>query len=325
MLDATFACPDLTTFCRLDGLGLVVTGQRLEPDRAILACRVVDADPGDRWCRRCGCEGSVRDTVVRELAHEPFGWRPTTLAVTVRRYRCATCRRVWRQDTTAAAEPKARLSRAAVRWALEALVLQHLTVARVAEGLAVAWDTANDAVLAEGHRVLIADLARFDGVSTIGVDEHVWRHTRRGDKYVTVIIDLTPIRNGTGPARLLDMIEGRSRSAFSSWLAARPQDWRDGVDVVAMDGFTGFKTATSQELPEAVAVMDPFHVVRLAGDALDRCRRRVQQDLHGHQLTAGPDPGPAVPGAADPAHRRRPAHREADRPAGGAVRGRGPR
>ena len=26
-----------------------------------------------------------------------------------------------------------------------------------------------------------------------------------------------------------------------------------------MDGFTGFKTATTQELPEAVAVMDPFH------------------------------------------------------------------
>jgi hypothetical protein len=28
--DATFACPDLTTFCRLDELGLVVFGQRLE-------------------------------------------------------------------------------------------------------------------------------------------------------------------------------------------------------------------------------------------------------------------------------------------------------
>ena len=50
-----------------------------------------------------------------------------------------------------------------------------------------------------------------------------------------------------------------------------------------MDGFTGFKTATTEELPDAVAVMDPFHVVRLAGDALDRCRRRVQQDLHGHR------------------------------------------
>ncbi len=50
-----------------------------------------------------------------------------------------------------------------------------------------------------------------------------------------------------------------------------------------MDGFTGFKTATTEELPDAVAVMDPFHVVRLAGDALDRCRRRVQHDLHGHR------------------------------------------
>ncbi len=173
MLDATFACPDLTTFCRLDDLGLLVTGQRLEPGRAVLACRVVEVDPGDRWCRRCGCEGTVRDTVVRELAREPFGWRPTTLAATVRRYRCITCRRVWRQDTTAAAEPKAKLTRSAVRWAIEAMVLQHLTVARVAEGLAVAWDTANDAVLAEGQRVLIADVSRFDGVSTIGVDEHV--------------------------------------------------------------------------------------------------------------------------------------------------------
>ena len=257
-----------------------MTGQRLEPNRAVLACRVID---DDRWCRRCGCEGAPRDSVVRELAHEPFGWRPTTLAVTIRRYRCTGCGRVWRQDTTKAAQPRARLSRAALRWALTALVVQHLTVARVAEALAVAWNTANDAVLAEGKRVLISDPARFDGVAVVGVDEHVWRHTRKGDKYVTAIIDLTPIRDGRGPARLLDMVEGRSKAAFKTWLADRPQAWRDAVEAVAMDGFTGFKTAAAEELPDAVAVMDPFHVVRLGGDALDRCRRRVQQELHGHR------------------------------------------
>lgn len=280
MPDGTFTTPDLTTFCRLDGLGLEVTGQRLEPDRAVLACRVVD---DDRWCRGCGCEGSVHDVVTRRLAHEPFGWRPTTLLIAVRRYRCTGCGRVWRQDTTAAAEPRAKISRAGLRWALLALVVQHLSVARIAEGLAVAWDTANEAVLAEGARVLIGDPARFDGVAVIGVDEHVWRHTRKGDKYVTVVIDLTPIRDGTGPARLLDMLEGRSKAAFKTWLADRPQAWRDAVEVVAMDGFTGFKTAAAEELPRAVAVMDPFHVIRLAGDALDQCRRRVQQDLHGHR------------------------------------------
>jgi len=278
--DATFACPDLTKFCRLDDLGLAVTGQRLRPDRAVLACRVVEPD---QWCRRCGCEGVPRDTVTRELAHEPLGWRPTTLVVTMRRYPCTGCGHVWRQDTSLAAEPRAKLSRRGLRWALEAIVCQHLTVARVAEGLGVAWNTANDAVLAEGKRVLINDATRFEGVAAIGVDEHVWRHTRRGDKYVTVIIDLTGIRDGTGPARLLDMVEGRSKQAFKSWLTDRDQTWRDGVEVVAMDGFTGFKTATAEELPDAVAVMDPFHVVRLAGDALDRCRRRVQQAIHGHR------------------------------------------
>ncbi|MDN6658098.1 MAG: ISL3 family transposase, partial [Acidipropionibacterium jensenii] len=109
-----------------------------------------------------------------------------------------------------------------------------------------------------------------------------WRHTRRGDTYVTVIIDLTPVRAGTGPARLFDMVEGRSKQVFKTWLADRDQAWRDGVEVVSMDGFTGFKTA-AEELPTATEVMDPFHVTRLAGEALAECRRRVQQAIGGHR------------------------------------------
>jgi transposase len=287
MLDATFAGPDLSTFCRLDELGLKVVGQRLEPDRAVLACRVVEADEFARWCRRCGAEAGPRDSVTRQLAHEPFGWRPTVLVVTIRRYRCFDCGHVWRQDTSRAAEPRAKLSRRTLRWALEALMCQHLSVARVAEGLAVSWDTANDAVLAEGRRVLINDPSRLDGVKVLGVDEHCWRHTRRGDKFVTVIIDLTPVREGTGPARLPDMVEGRSKAVFKTWLDKQDAAFRDGIEVVAMDGFTGFKTAAAETVPDAVAVMDPFHVVALAGDALDRCRQRVQQQTCGHRGRTG--------------------------------------
>ena len=280
MHHATFATPDLTVFCRLDELGLVAVGQRLDPDRAVIECRVAEPDP---WCRGCGCRALSRGTGARRLAHEPFGHRPTTLLVRVRRYKCSGCGRSWREDLTAVAPERAKLSRRGMRWALEGLVIDHLTVSRVAAGLGVSWHTANDAVLAEGRRVLIDDPARFDGVRVIGVDEHVWRHTRFGDKYVTVIIDLTPAREKTGPSRLLDMVEGRSKAVFKTWLAERPQAWRDGVEVVAMDGFTGFKTAAAEELPDAVTVMDPFHVVRLAGDALDECRRRVQRDALGRR------------------------------------------
>lgn len=41
-----FACPDLSTFCMLDELGMEAIGQRLEPKRALIACRVVATD---RW------------------------------------------------------------------------------------------------------------------------------------------------------------------------------------------------------------------------------------------------------------------------------------
>lgn len=117
---AHFEAPDLARFCRLDELGLAVTCQRLEPERAVLMCRVVEqTDSDEQWCRRCGGEGVPRDSVSRRLAHEPFGWRPTTLLLTIRRYRCTECGHVWRQDTSTAAEPRAKLSRRALAWALE--------------------------------------------------------------------------------------------------------------------------------------------------------------------------------------------------------------
>ena len=284
MSHATFGAPDLTTFCNLDALGLAVTGQHIAADRAVLECRVATVD--DR-CRGCGGRGVSRGTITRRLAHEPFGGRPTTLLIRVRRYRCEPCRRFWSDDLRAAAEPRAKVSRGGLTWALKALVLDHLSVSRIAAGLGVAWHTANDAVLTEGHRRLINDPTRFDGVRVLGVDEHVWRHTRFGDKYVTVIIDLTPVRDGVGPARLLDMVPGRSKAVFKTWLSERHPSWSKQIEVVAMDGFTGFKTAAAEELPTATAVMDPFHVVRLAGDALDQCRRRIQQAIHGHRGHAG--------------------------------------
>ena len=182
MPNTIFDHPDLSAFTGLDGLGLEVMGQRIWPDHAVLACRIAGED---RWCRRCGCQGICRGTVFRCLAHVPCGWCPTILHVSVRRYRCQTCAHVWRQDMRQAADPRAKLSCAAVRWALTGVVVHHLTVARVAQALGVSWNTANTAVLAEGARLLINDPDRFEGVRVIGVDEHVWRHTPYGDRYVT--------------------------------------------------------------------------------------------------------------------------------------------
>lgn len=141
----------------------------------MIECRVAEPDP---WCRSCGVEGAPRDAVTRTLAHELFGHRPTTLLIRVRRYRSERCGRTWWHDTTKAARAQAMISRRGLNRALGPIVIDYLTISRTTAGLVLSWHTANTANLAEGKRQLIGNPHRFDGVTTIGVDEDVWRHTR---------------------------------------------------------------------------------------------------------------------------------------------------
>ena len=258
MHNLTFSSPDLSSFCQLNKLGLIATGQHITAKHAVIECRFTNAPEP---CPNCGACGVSRGTVARRLAHAPYGHRLTTLLLRIRRWSC-DCGHFWQEDCSSAAPPRSRLSYGAIRWALAAIVLDHLSVSRVAAHLGVAWHTANSAIINEGQRLLFNDPTRFDNVRVLGVDEHVWRHTRYGDKYVTVVIDLTPVRNKSGPARLLDVLDGRSKQAFKQWLQNRPKAWRDQIESIAMDGFSGFKSAAEETLPHAQTVLDPFHVVR---------------------------------------------------------------
>ena len=84
---------------------------------------------------------------------------------------------------------------------LRRLMLDRATVAAVA----VSWvcpGTPSTPSPRRHQTIIAADTTRLDGVRVIGVDEHRWSHTRRAgeDGYVTIIIDLTPVLDGTGRA-----------------------------------------------------------------------------------------------------------------------------
>ena len=93
---------------------------------------------------------------------------------------------------------------------------------------------------------------------------------------MTGLVDLEPA--GGGPARLLDVVEGRSGTVVTDWLDQRGPDWCTRVKVAALDPFRGYQRALRAGLPDAVVVMDAVHAVRLAQGAIDDVRRRVQQN-----------------------------------------------
>ena len=168
-------------------------------------------------------------------------------------------------------------------------MIDRATVAAVARELGLSWDTVNSIAMDATRMIVAADTGRLDGVRVIGVDEHRWSHTRRPgeDGYVTVIIDLTPVLDGTGRARLLDLVPGRSAAALDvlvvAQTAAVPRPGRGG----GHGRVRRLQDRRHRSLPEATAVMDPFHVVALAGTKLDLCRQRLQQHTCGHRGRAG--------------------------------------
>jgi transposase len=76
---------------------------------------------------------------------------------------------------------------------------------------------------------------------------------------------------------------GRSGSVDKAWLKAQPEGFIDGVEQAALDPFRGYANAIHEGLPDAVAVLDAFHVVRLGTQVVDEVRRRVQLDTLGRR------------------------------------------
>ena len=181
------------------------------------------------------------------------------------------------------------ITKRGVSWAVGQLRREHATIAGLARQLGTSWKTVWRAIEPELVK-LAADESRFDGVTTLGVDEHVWHHVdprKRGPKELTVMVDLTRDSDGKTRARLLDLVPGRSGKAYATWLGERGDAFRKNVRVAALDPFAGYKTAIDDKLEDATAVLDAFHVVKLGTAAVDEVRRRVQQDTLGHRGRKG--------------------------------------
>jgi len=71
--------------------------------------------------------------------------------------------------------------------------------------------------------------------------------------------------------------------AFAGWLAARSDEWREQVQVVAIAPSAAFRKALREHLSQAAVSVDAFHLVKLAGDMLTAVRQRVSRERKGRR------------------------------------------
>jgi transposase len=270
--DAIFDVPDMHV------LDVEIDDQR----RLVLT---IESGQLEAACPACGVLAVGHGRRVRILHDAPCFGRVTVLRWLVRMWRCREplCRTTTFTESHDLAPPRMVLTTRAVAWATGALSWDDTTVSALARQLGVDWHTCWDAVEVEA-RARTSDPARLQKVKTLGVDEHIWRPSRIGvDRAVTIMVDLTRDQAGCLHARLLDAVVGRSGSVYKTWLKAQPDGFVGGVEQAALDPFRGYANAIRDGLPDAVAVLDAFHVVRLGTQVVDEVRRRVQQDTLGRR------------------------------------------
>lgn len=236
-------------------------------------------------CPRCGVVAVGHGRRVHRAADAPCFGVAVVVVWLKRIWRCteSTCAVSTFSERHELIESRAALTRRAVGWATDALAHDDTTVSALARHLGVDWHTLWNAVKVEATRRTAAP-ARMDGVRTLGVDEHIWRPSHHGsDRAITAMVDLTRDEQGRLRARLLDVVPGRSGSAYAGWLREQAAEFVAGIEHAALDPFRGYANAISDELPDAIAVLDAFHVVKLGTQVVDEVRRRVQQETLGHR------------------------------------------
>jgi len=219
-------------------------------------------------CSRCGqVYRATYDSSCRRWRHLDVAGRRCFVEYELRRVACRDCG--VRVEAVPWARPDARHSRDFED--LVAFCAQQNATSQVQALLRVAWDTVGRII----ERVVAdhLDERRLAGLVSIGCDELSYR---RGQRYLTNVADH---RTGrivwSSPGR-----NARTLQAFFDELGERKHSIRS----VSIDMSGGYEKAIRAALPDARITFDPFHVVALAGRAIDDVRR-AEWNAHGKSTT----------------------------------------
>lgn len=228
----------------------------------------IDFENGSKFaCPSCGQLCAVYDSEVKRWRHMNFWQHATYLSARVPRVQC----------------PEHKVRQVEVPWAragsgftlmFEALVMalaKEMAISAVAD-LVGEHDTRLWRIVR--HYVGEAHAAQdWSEIRAVAIDETA---TRKGHRYATVVVDIDVEQ--TRPARLLFMTPERTAASVGQFVEAMGAHGAKAQQVreVAMDMSAAYQKGVAEYLPEAKMAFDPFHVMQLAGQAVDGVRKHLR-------------------------------------------------
>lgn len=212
----------------------------------------------------CPCGWSTRacyDRSTRRWRHLDLGAMRLVLQAEIRRLDCKACGRV-RTEAVPWARPGARHSRDfedVVAW-----LVQRADKTTVATLMRCSWEAVRNIVA----RVVVntIDDSRLDELYRIGVDEVSYR---KGHRYLTVVAD-----HDHG-GRIVWAGEGKSADTLGKFYDELGDERIAKLEAISLDMGGAYEKATNTHASHVRQCVDPFHVIKLCNEAINKTRRWV--------------------------------------------------
>jgi transposase len=152
------------------------------------------------------------------------------------------------------------------RWA------KRMSWKEVSEAFRVSWDKVYDAVKYAVSWGL--EHRNLDGIAAIGVDEVQWQ---RGHRYQTVVYQLDE-----GCKRLLWVGPDRTAKTLLRFFRFLGRERSAQIEFVCSDMWQAYLKVIAKKIPQAIHVLDRFHIMQRIGKAIDKVRaaevKQLKQD-----------------------------------------------
>ena len=222
----------------------------------------LDFEAGSQFaCSECEEYCPVHDTVEKRWRHMDFWQHRTELIARTPRTRCEE------HGVLLADVPWARAG-SGFTLMMEAMILlraQQTTVSAVARDLG---ETDKRLWRVLDHYVTEAHAAKdWSAVRRIMIDE---TSTKKGHNYATNFMDAET-------KELLFTVQGKDQETIAAFAAEMPRHGArpEQVTDITMDMSRAFIAGVKKTFPEARVVFDHFHIMQLAGKALDEVRKTL--------------------------------------------------
>ena len=255
------AAPYVKEFLGVGGCRHVGTKATVKNGRKLLTYRLEWCGGVATKCPECGSAMHKHGQRSLRVAHTPMLGHQSQLEIKFPRRRCSACGYIWqpqmegldaRHKMTEAAyfDIAQRSLRTTFREVAEDYPITHVTVKNVFVEFMEEYN----------------DRLRFRIPAFLGIDE-------KNLKRVGMVTVITDLEHRT----VFDMVKGRTQEDLDAYFASLPG--LDAVRWVSSDMYRPFWKSIAKHTPNATWVVDHFHVVKGANEALDEVRKSLQSKL----------------------------------------------